>query len=109
MYQEIKGASPLLWLYHLHFLLFVFSFESTKIIAAFFKETTDPSSLRCLLYNLLITQQNGYSTYVQVARVQSYANHMQHAYRLSHATCFVPWYQGTAQLLSLTEVEVVFY
>ena len=41
------------------------------------------------------------NTYAQVAKEQSCTNHMQHIERLSRAT----WYEGTAQLLSLTELK----
>ena len=43
--------------------------------------------------------------YAQAARVQSYANHVQHIERLSHATCCATWCEGIAQLLSLTELK----
>ena len=42
------------------------------------------------------------NTYVQVARAQLCANHVQHIERLSHATCRVTWYEGTDQRLSVT-------
>ena len=43
----------------------------------------------------------------QVARVQSCANHVQHIERLSYASVMLraTWYEGTAQLLSLTEFK----
>ena len=47
------------------------------------------------------------NTYAQVARVQSCANHVQHIERLSRASVMLhaTWYEGTAQLLSLTELK----
>ena len=46
-------------------------------------------------------------TYAQVALAQPCANHVQHIERLSHASVMLPatWYEGTAQLLSLTELK----
>ena len=46
-------------------------------------------------------------TYAQVARAQSCANHVQHIERLSRASVMLraTWYEGTAQLLSLTELK----
>ena len=45
--------------------------------------------------------------YAQVARAQSCANHVQHIERLSRASVMLraTWYEGTAQLLSLTELK----
>ena len=45
--------------------------------------------------------------YVQVARAQPCANHVQHIERLSRASVMfrATWYKGTAQLLSLTELK----
>ena len=45
--------------------------------------------------------------YVQVARAQSCANHVQHIEPLSLASVMLraTWYEGTAQLLSLTELK----
>ena len=47
-------------------------------------------------------------TYAQVARAQPCANHVQHIERLSHASVMLraTWYEGTAQLLSLTELKL---
>ena len=44
-------------------------------------------------------------TYAQVAWVQSCANHVQHIERLSCVMLRATWYEGTAQLLSLTELK----
>ena len=56
-------------------------------------------------YNLLTAPQVVSNTYAQVARAQSCANHVQHIERLSRAGVMlrVTWYEGTAQLLKLTE------
>ena len=45
--------------------------------------------------------------YVQVARAQLCANHLQHIECLSRASVMprATWYEGTAQLLSLTELK----
>ena len=45
--------------------------------------------------------------YAQVAQAQPCANHVQHIERLSHASVMLraAWYEGTAQLLSLTELK----
>ena len=47
------------------------------------------------------------NTYGQVAQAQSCANHVQHIERLSRASVMLhdTWYEGTAQLLSLTELK----
>ena len=47
------------------------------------------------------------NTYAQVAQAQSCANHVQHIERLSRASVMLrsTWYEGTAQLLSLTELK----
>ena len=47
------------------------------------------------------------NTYAQVARTQSCTNHVQHIERLSRASVMLhaTWYEGTAQLLSLTELK----
>ena len=49
-------------------------------------------------YDLLIVPRTVSNTYAQVARVQSCANHVQH---VNHMV----GYEGTAQLLSLTEFK----
>ena len=58
-------------------------------------------------YNLLTAPRTVSNTNAQVARAQSYANHMQHIKRLSRANVMLraTWYEGTAQLLSLTELK----
>ena len=45
--------------------------------------------------------------HAQVAQAQSCANHMQHIERLSRASVVLraTWYEGTAKLLSLTELK----
>ena len=45
--------------------------------------------------------------YAQVAKAQSCANHLQHIQRLSRASVMLraTWYEGAAQLLSLTELK----
>ena len=50
---------------------------------------------------------NCLNMYAQVARAQPCANHVQHIERLSHASVMLraTWYEGTAQLLSLTELK----
>ena len=64
---------------------------------------------RCLrfVYNLLTALQTLSNRYAQVARAQSCANHVQHIERLSRASVMLcaTWYEGTAQLLSLTELK----
>ena len=47
------------------------------------------------------------NTYAEVARAQPCANHVQHIERLSRASVMLraTWYEGTAQLLSLTELK----
>ena len=60
-----------------------------------------------MFYNLLTAQRTVSNTYAQVARAQSCANHVQHIERLSRASVMLraTWYEGTAQLLSLTEFK----
>ena len=54
-------------------------------------------------YNLLAAPRTVSNTYAQVAKTQSCENHVQHIERcnMSCAT----WYEGAAQLLSLTELK----
>ena len=58
-------------------------------------------------FNLLTAPRTVSNMYTQVARVQSCANHVQHIERLSRASVMLraTWYEGTAQLLSLTELK----
>ena len=58
-------------------------------------------------YNLLTAPRTVSNTYAQVARAQPCANHEQHIECLSRAsvTLRVTWYEGTAQLLNLTELK----
>ena len=60
-----------------------------------------------IFYSLLTAPRTVSNTYAQVARVQSCANHVQHIERLSHASVMLraTWYEGTTQLLSLTELK----
>ena len=60
-----------------------------------------------IFYNLLTAPRTVSNTYAQVARAQPCANHMQHIERLSRASFMLraTWYEGTAQLLSLTELK----
>ena len=58
-------------------------------------------------YNLLTALRTVSDTYAQVAQAQPCANHMQHIERLSRASVMLcaTWYEGTAQLLNLTELN----
>ena len=58
-------------------------------------------------YNLHTAPRTVSNTYAQVARAQSCANHVQHIERLSRASVMLraTWCEGTAQLLSLTELK----
>ena len=58
-------------------------------------------------YNLLTVPWAVSNTYAQVARAQLCANHVQHIERISRASVMLraTWYEGTAQLLSLTELK----
>ena len=58
-------------------------------------------------YNLLTAPRTVSNTYAQVARAQPCANHVQHIECLSSASVMLraTWYEGTAQLLSLTELK----
>ena len=58
-------------------------------------------------YNLFTAPQTVSDRYSQVARTQSCANHVQHIECLPRATCVqrATWYEGTAQLSSLTEIK----
>ena len=60
-----------------------------------------------VFYNLLTASRTVSSSYAQVAGAQSFANHVQHIERLSCASVMLraTWYEGTAQLLSLTELK----
>ena len=42
-----------------------------------------------IFYNLLTAPQTVSNTFAQVARAQSYANHVQHIEHISRATCHV--------------------
>ena len=57
--------------------------------------------------HLLTAPRTVSSTYVQVAQAQPCANHVQHIERLSRASVMLraTWYEGTAQLFSLTELK----
>ena len=58
-------------------------------------------------YNLLTAPRTVCNTYAQVAWAQPCVNHVQHIERLSRASVILraTWYEGTAQLLSLTELK----
>ena len=62
------------------------------------------------LQNLLTAPGTDSNTYAQVARAQSCANHVHHIERVSRAnmSCYggATWYEGTARLLSLTELKL---
>ena len=60
-----------------------------------------------IFYHLFTAPQAVSNTYAQVARTQSCANHVQHIERLSRASVMLraTWYEGTVQLLSLTELK----
>ena len=60
-----------------------------------------------IFYNLLTAPRTVSNTYAQVARAQSCTNHVQHIKRPSRASVMLraTWYEGTAQLLSLTELK----
>ena len=60
-----------------------------------------------IFYNLLTAPRTVSNTYAQVARAQLCANHLQHIERLARASVMLRaiWYEGTAQLLSLTELK----
>ena len=59
------------------------------------------------LFTISSQRRSVSNTYAQVARAQSCANHVQHIERLSRASVMLraTWYEGTAQLLSLTELK----
>ena len=58
-------------------------------------------------YNLLTAPRTVSNTYAKVTRAQSCVNHVQHIKRLSRASVMLcaTWYEGTAQLFSLTELK----
>ena len=60
-------------------------------------------------YNLLKAPRSVSNTYTQVARAQSFANHVQHIARfhLRHVVLRSTWYEGAAHLLSLTEFSLL--
>ena len=60
-----------------------------------------------IFYNLLTVPRTVSNTYAQVARAQLCVNHVQHIERLSCASVMLraTWYEGTAQLFSLTELK----
>ena len=60
-----------------------------------------------MFYNLLTAPWTVSNTYAQVVWAQSCANHVQHIERFSRASVMLraTWYEGTAQLLSLTELK----
>ena len=55
----------------------------------------------------LLTAPRTVSNMYKWPRAQSCANHVQHIERISHASVMLraTWYEGTAQLLSLTELK----
>ena len=61
-----------------------------------------------IFYNLLTALRTVSNTYAQVAQAQSCANHVQHIERLSRTSVMLhaTWYEGTAELLSLTELKL---
>ena len=65
-------------------------------------------AIRDFFYNLLTAPRTVSNTYAQVAQAQLCANHVQHIERLSRASVMLraTWYEGTAQLLSLTELRL---
>ena len=64
-------------------------------------------AIRNFLHNLLTAPRTVSNMYAQVAWAQSCADHVQHIERLSRASVMscATWYEGTAQLLSLTELK----
>ena len=60
-----------------------------------------------IFYNLLTARRTVSNMYAQVARVQSCANHVRRIEHLPRASVMLraTWYEGTAQLLSLTELK----
>ena len=54
-------------------------------------------AIRDFFYNLLTVRRTVSNTHAQVARALSCANHVQ------HVVLYATWYEGTAQLLRLTE------
>ena len=60
-----------------------------------------------IFYNLLTAPRTVSNTHAQVAQAQSCANNVQHIERWSRASVMLraTWYEGTAQLLSLTELK----
>ena len=60
-----------------------------------------------IFYNLLTAPRTVSNMYTQVAQAQLCANHVQHVKHLSRASVMLraTWYEGTAQLLSLTELQ----
>ena len=71
------------------------------------EEESHSKALFEIFYNLLTAPRTVSNTYAQVARAQSCANHVQHIERLSRASVMLraTWYEGTAQLLSLTKLK----
>ena len=64
-------------------------------------------AIRDFFYNLLTESRTVSNTYAQVAQAQPCANHVQHIERLSRSIVMLRaiWYEGTAQLLSWTELK----
>ena len=71
------------------------------------KKKSHSKALFEIFYNFLTAPQTVSNTYAQVTQAQPCTNHMQHIERLSHASVMLraTWYEGTAQLLSLTELK----
>ena len=61
-----------------------------------------------ILYNLLTALWTISNAYAQVAQAQACANHVQlsSTYYLKHVMLRATWYEGTAQLLSLTDYKL---
>ena len=64
--------------------------------------------LFAIFYNFLTEPRTVSNTHGQVAQAQSCANHVQHIERRSRASVMsrATWYEGTAQLLSSTELKL---
>ena len=64
-------------------------------------------AIRDFFYSLLMTPRTVSNTHAQVAQAQLCANPVQHIERLLRASVMLraTWYEGTAQLLRLTELK----
>ena len=85
--------------------------DTVRSIGILFNDNNDNNnhiqrrSLRYFAVSSLRHEPSRTYMYAQVTRAQSCANHVQHIEHMQHVVLGALWYEGTTQLLSLTEVK----